>query len=102
MIKEIKTLKYQELKEKMEFEVSSGYEEPLTVKVAVAVSDELISKQNKMYFRAKITESLVSNSIYIDFNVTRKMPFEDKINKVKQHLSVNPHKLAILFNFEVL
>lgn len=102
MINEIKILKYKELKEKMEFEISSGYEEPVTVKVSVSVSEELISKQQKLYFRAKITESLVLNSIYIDFNLNKKISFEEKINKVKQYLFLNPHKLAILFNFEVL
>lgn len=102
MIKEINHYKYEELKEPLEFDISNGTEEALRVKVNLSASESIVNYQKKMFFRTKITESILGNSLYVDFFINKNLSFEDKIKKIKLYISTNPFILVKLFELNVV
>lgn len=102
MIKEIKHYSYEELKNAIEFDLSNGSEEPLRVKVSLAASEIIKNFEKKLFFRAKITEGMSGNSIYVDFFVNKEINFEEKIKKIKLYISTQPFILVKLFELNIV
>lgn len=102
MITEINRYKYEELKTPMEFDISNGVEAALRVKVNLSASEIVVNHQRKMFFRSKITESILGNSVYVDFFINKNINFEEKIKKIKSYISTNPYILVKLFELNVV
>lgn len=103
MIEKINNFKYTKYNELLHYNLSNGTEIPVNIKVTISVS-EMVKGVKGLFFRAKLTESILNNSLYIDFfhKSSKELSFNDKINKVKQYLVEDPVVLVKLFELNVI
>lgn len=103
MITKINIKKYETLKESLYFDLSNGSEKPLKLKVKIAISEVILNFENENFFRAKISESVLNNSRYIDFfDIDSDISFNSKVSLVKKFIRDTPELLVDLFELQVV
>lgn len=102
MIKEINYYKYHKNIETLYFDVSNGSETPLSVKINLSASDSIKNYEGKLFFRSKITEDILDNSLFVDFFIFKELSIEEKFKKIKTYISLNPDILVKLLELNVV